>query len=106
MPILKDMASISDLAKFFIMLLLYTGYMTWWAASVSHDIEENSEHIKQHQESDLIFNRQTLILAETVHNLQEEVKQLKIGDRESAKVHAKCGTIMDIIIQRLEKLEK
>ena len=35
---LKEINNIYYLAQFFVMLLLYTLYMKWWEATVSHDI--------------------------------------------------------------------
>ena len=103
---LKEITNISDLAKFFVMLLLYTGYMTWWAATVSHDIKENEEHITDHIAADRIINQQTIQLAQSVHYIQEEVEALRKSERESVRTHAKCSALMDLMIDRLEKLEQ
>lgn len=102
---LDNIKNLTDLAKFFIILLLYTGYMTWWASGVSHSIETIDSNLGTHIIADNIITRDTISLGETVSNLQ--VQQTTNSELliESIQVHAKCSAIMDMILDRLEKLE-
>ena len=101
MPILKDMASISDLAKFFIMLLLYTGYMTWWAASVSHDIEQNQSNIYTHINSkEHPFYQTTAI--KNITKIQDTHAAILLTLTED---HAKCRILLENMQEDIRNLK-
>ena len=98
--------NLSDLAKFVIMLLIYTGYMTWWASGVDHDIMHNSTTINSHIVSDAITTQNTVRLAETMYNVQDHQEENSKILKDNIKQHTKCGAIMDAMLRRLESVEE
>ena len=95
------LSQISDLTKFIIMLVIYTGYMTWWAAGISHDLEVVILHVASHGEHTEDPVQQTL----AIHSLMiQQDKISKILENNTVQ-HARCTVIMENMMRRLERLE-
>ena len=99
------MDKITDLMKFGIMILIYTGYMTWWAAGVSHTVGENKEILNTHILADNLITNQTILLAQTVKVLQKQQELNNTILRSTIEQHAKCAEIMRNVVRRVNKLE-
>ena len=100
------MDKITDLMKFGIMILIYTGYMTWWASGVSHQIRQNEDTLHGHIVADAIITTSTIQLATTVSAIQ--VAQEKNSEMliETIETHAKCSALMEAMIRRIDRLEE
>jgi hypothetical protein len=99
---MEALKNISDLAKFFIMLLIYTGYMTWWASGISHDVKNNKEHINIHLSAKDHPQYQT----QAITSLQKQQQDISRVMEANIAQHARCTIIMENIIRRLEKVEE
>jgi uncharacterized phage infection (PIP) family protein YhgE len=109
---MKLIENLSESTKFIAMLVIYTGYLTWWASGVSvslkgntEDILENRQSINTHEMVDMQNTRETIRLAEHVKDLSRTVKSHDTLLTETVKQHAKCSAIMDAMLERLQKLE-
>ena len=100
--LLKD---ISDSAKFLLMLLVYTGYMTWWASGISHDVNQNSNILKGHIIADQMISNQVIVLAETVSSVQKNQEKNNEILISIVEEHARCAEIMRLVVKRLDKME-
>ena len=99
------MDKITDLMKFGIMILIYTGYMTWWASGVSHTIEENKGTINAHVIADTLMTNQTIILSENLKSVQKQQELNNTILRSTIEQHAKCSEVMSNIVRRLNRIE-
>ena len=87
------------------MLLLYTGYMTWWASGISHEVHTNNEQIQAHIIADELLTREQIRLTQLVKDMQTDQEKHSDVITETIAQHAKCTAIMDAVLKRLEKLE-
>ena len=98
---MESIKNLSDVAKFFIMLLLYTGYMTWWAATVSHDVRENREHIEKHiAESD-----HPIYQTHAIKQLTKTVESQTTILTTLTEDHVRCKLLIELLSERLRQLE-
>ena len=97
--------NVTDSAKFLVMLIIYTGYMTWWASGVSHDLSFTMKSLDSHIVADTIVTRDTIRLAQEVHDIEEHQAKSTIVLNNSIEQHAKCTEIMSALMRRIEKLE-
>lgn len=93
--------NITDSAKFIIMLLVYTGYMTWWASGISHDLENITMHMNAHLAMADHPIQQTLAIASLMASQDKIAKVLE----DNTAQHARCTLIMENLIRRIEKVE-
>ena len=99
------MDKITDLMKFGIMILIYTGYMTWWASGVSHTIEQAKETLHDHLITDAINTGNTIELAAIVSGMQKQQERNNEMLQETMETHAKCSALMEAMIKRIDRLE-
>ena len=97
--------SITDTGKFIIMLLIYIGYMTWWAATISNEVKTATEVLDTHIVSDNIITLQTVKMGENLHAISEHVNENSKIQKETIKQHANCSEIMKGLLRRIEKIE-
>ena len=100
------MDKITDIMKFGIMILIYTGYMTWWASGVSHTLAQTENTLHEHIVADAIITTSTIQLATTVFELQEHQKRNSEMLIDTIETHAKCSALMEAMIRRLDRLEE
>lgn len=99
------MEKITDLAKFVIMMLIYTGYMTWWAAGITGRVESNTSYIHAHAISDNEYMKSMTMFSTLVVQLQKQQEINSILLRNNVEQHAKCATVMEVVLKRIDKLE-
>lgn len=97
--------NITDSAKFFIMLLIYTGYMTWWASGITSKVENNTSYIHAHTVADAEYMKSMTMFSTLVMQVQKQQENNSALLRENILQHAKCTTIMENVLKRLDKLE-
>ena len=100
------------IATFMLSLVIYLGYLTWWAASLNQQVVHNSKNISDnhilivsHITADATDTRNLDVVISEVRNLQQETKEIQKLQKENIAVHAKCGAILDGVLRRMEKLE-
>ena len=99
------MDKITDLMKFGIMILIYTGYMTWWASGVSHQLSTTTELLHEHIIADAQITTNTIALAVTVQNIQRAQEKNSEMLIQTIETHAKCSALMEAMIKRIDRLE-
>ena len=103
MEVLKN---ITDTMKFIIMLLIYVGYMTWWAASISNTVADTVKHLDEHVVADNIVTNAQIVMQEQLHFTTEHVGKNAENLANSAEAHATCAEIMKGLLRRMEKVEQ
>lgn len=105
----EALESISDFSKFLFLLVLYTGYLTWWASSVSSSLENNSEHIAKNSELILEHSRLDIENLKQATKLATKVGDIDIKVMEHDKLlttiveqHIKCSILIDQLIKRVD----
>ena len=93
--------NITDSAKFIMMLLIYTGYMTWWASGVSHDLSTTIGKVALHviSEDHPIAQTQAIIGLSKIQEKQTKVLEITVVQ------HAKCVAALEAMVRRIESLE-
>lgn len=94
--------NITDSMKFLVMLIIYTGYMTWWASGVSHDLAAVTLHVNQHTAISDHPVQQTLAITSLIAT---QIKMSTILEKSTSQ-HVRCTVIMENIIRRLEGMEE
>ena len=102
----KFFENITDMAKFVIMLVIYTGYMTWWASGVTHDLRYVNKTIDSHVLTDELINHQTIVLAESVKTIQAQQAANNATLKDFAITHAKCAQLMESLMIRMDHVEE
>jgi hypothetical protein len=123
--------NISESVKIFVMLIIYVGYMTWWASGISHEVQTIKEHmaelsslshivemgkiqytvdtneinLRNHIIADAKVTENIIKLAETVAGLKTVQSHHNDMIAREIEQHIKCATIMDAILKRLDRLE-
>ena len=101
-----NLKNLSDLAKLFLMLLVYTGSMMWWASKITVTVDDNAAYKKDNAKIMATIAQQTLVNTKFIENMQKQIITIHDMEDESLKMHAKCGALMDIMLQRLDKVEE
>lgn len=103
----------SDFAKFMVMVLIYTGYLTWWAAGLSSNVDNNANHIietknalARHTISDAEITTQTIKLAEKVAAISIQVIKHESRINELIQHDVECSVLVKEVIKRLKTLEE
>lgn len=87
---------LTDNIKFFIMLLVYVVYLTWWASDINRVVKFQIEiqqktvtlldsHIKECKEKDI----RNIVIAEDLKHLKLDVQELKLDVSTLKKKHYK-----------------
>lgn len=99
--------------KFILLILMYTGYLTWWASGVSSALENvskniatNTELINSHTTADYAVTLQTIRLVENFKKVEHSVDEHTLLLQKTMEQHTKCGVILDGLIKRLENIER
>lgn len=101
----EGLKNLSDLAKFIIMLLVYTGTMMWWASSLNVQVIENAEYRKEDTKIVSVISQQLLVNTKYIDSLQKQLEVINTFEQENIKMHAKCAALMDVMIDRVNKVE-
>lgn len=102
---LETLKNISDLAKFFILLLVYTGGMMWWASDITSTVSNNKNLIETYMAKDIVEMHDHAIAISQVTALQKQMEKLWQMEEDNIKTHVKCATLMDTLLDRLNKVE-
>lgn len=94
--------NVTDSMKFLIMLVIYTGYMTWWASGISHGLIEVKEDIQAHVGAKDHPQYQT----QAIITLQASTIKMAGILEDNIVQHTKCTVIMENILRRLEIVER
>lgn len=109
---LEKLETLGSFTKFLIALVIYTGYLTWWAASVNSNILKNHEltienKIRLHEHDQLVntYSQQTIKLMEIVTHMSKEEEQHENVLYTLSEHQNKCTAILSSLVTRLEKIE-
>lgn len=109
---LEKLETLGSFTKFLIALVIYTGYLTWWAASVNSNIlknyeatERNRNNIANHIVTDYQNTLQTVQLLEVVSHMQKDEEQHEKLLTNLVEHQSKCSAVLETLLKRLERVE-
>jgi hypothetical protein len=110
---LELIKNLSDFAKFFLLLMVYIFGMTWWAASLTSQVQTNTERIMETKKSlhdyiiyDTVEMKNVIAQGKVLENIQKNQEQLQKLMQQTVESHAKCAGILDGVLERLKQLER